>query len=103
MASEATDRAPWSMKIVWALLSLAAPLLAASAFFAFEAARGVAHGFAFEMVLATIFGLLLPLGVLAIARRRGAWAGPGTRLFCLAAFAVAGLFAVLAACVGWLS
>src|SRR5262245_53823590 len=102
MVSEASDR-PWSMKIVWALLSLAAPLLAASAFFAFEAARGVTHGFAFEMVLATIFGLLLPLGVLAFARRRGMWTGPGTRLFCLAAFAIAALFTVLAVWLGWLS
>lgn len=103
MASEASDRPPWSMKILWGLLSLAAPLLAASAFLAFEAARGVAYDFASEMVLATIFGLLLPLGVLAFARRRGGWTGPGTQLFCLAAFAVAGLFAILAAYLAWLS
>lgn len=95
-ADETGAREPWSRRIAWGLLSLAAPLFAASGFLGFEAARGVKHGFVFEIVLATIFGLLLPLVVVAFARRRGAWSRPGTRLFCLAAFAIAALFAVLA-------
>jgi len=103
MTTDASGRPTWSMKVVWALLSLAAPLLAASAFLAFEAARGVVRDFSSEMVLATIFGLLLPLGVLAFARRRGMWVGPGVQLICLAAFVVAGLFAILAGSLGWLS
>jgi hypothetical protein len=98
-----SDRPAWSLKVVWALLSVAAPLLAASAFLGFEAVRGVAHGFAFEVVLATIFSLLLPLGVVAVARRRAAWSGPSTRLFCLAAFAIAGLFTLLAGFMSWRS
>jgi hypothetical protein len=87
---------PWTLRIAWVLFSLAAPLLAASAFFLFEAERGVKHGFAFELVLATVFGLLIPLAVVAIARRRNAWSGPSSRLFCMAAFAIAALFFVLA-------
>jgi hypothetical protein len=87
---------PWTLRIAWVLFSLAAPLLAASAFFLFESERGVKHGFAFELVLATVFGLLIPLAVVAIARRRNAWSGPSSRLFCMAAFAIAALFFVLA-------
>src|SRR5262245_8978480 len=87
---------PWTVKIAWALFSLAAPLLAASAFFLFEVERGVKHGFAFELALAAIFGLLIPLAVVAVARRRGAWSGPSSRLFCIAAFAIAALFVLLA-------
>ena len=87
---------PWMLRITWGLFSLAAPLLAGSAFFLFEAERGVKHGFAFELALAAAFGLLIPLAVVAIARRRGAWSGPSSRLFCIAAFAIAALFFVLA-------
>lgn len=93
---EPEHRRPWTLRIAWALFSLAAPLLGASAFFLFEAERGVRHGFVFELALATTFALLIPLAVVAIARRRGAWSGPPSRLFCLVAFAIAALFLVLA-------
>jgi hypothetical protein len=94
---------PWSLRIAWALLTFAAPFFAMSAFLAFEAARGAANGFALELSLAALFGCVLPLAVVAIAQRRGAWPGPATRLFCLAAAAIAGLFALLAAFTHWLS
>ena len=93
---EPRNGSPWTVRIAWALFSLAAPLLAASAFFLFEAERGVKHGFAFELALAATFGLLIPLAVVAVARRRNAWSGPSSRLFCIAAFAIAALFLVLA-------
>ena len=94
-------RRPWMLRIAWGLFSLAAPLLAASACFLFEAQRGVRHGFAFELALATTFALLIPLAVVAIARRRGAWSGPSTRLFCITAFAIAALFTLLAGITSW--
>ena len=93
---EPRSDSPWTVKIAWALFSLAAPLLAASAFFLFEAERGVKHGFALELALAATFALLIPLAVVALARRRGAWSGPSSRLFCIAAFAIAAFFLLLA-------
>jgi hypothetical protein len=97
---EARNDDSWAVRIAWALFSIAAPLLAASAFFLFEAERGVKHGFALELALAAAFGLLIPLAVVAVARRRGVWSGSSTRLFCIAAFAIAALFLVLAGLVG---
>jgi hypothetical protein len=93
---------PWSLRLAWAILGVAAPLFGASAFLAFEAARGAAHGFAFELALAVLFGCILPLIVVAVARRRGMWPGSATTLFCLAAGAIAALFGVLAGLIHWL-
>jgi hypothetical protein len=93
---------PWSTRLAWALLTVAAPFFGASAFLAFEAARGAAYGFGLELSLAVLFGCVLPLSVVAIARRRGAWPGPATRLFCLATGAVTALFALLAGVIHWL-
>ena len=94
---------PWSLRLAWAILSIAAPLFGASAFLAFEAARGAANGFAFELALAALFGCVLPLVVVSVARRRGVWSGAATTLFCLAAGAIAALFGLLAALIHWLS
>ncbi len=93
---------PWSIRLAWAILAVAAPFFGASAFLAFEAARGAAYGFALELSLAALFGCVLPLAVVAIARRHGAWPGSATRLFCVASGAVTALFAALAAVIHWL-
>ena len=88
---------PWARRIIWALLSLAAPLFAAAAFLVFEAARGVAHGFSFELVLSAAFGCVLPLAVVAAVRRWSAWSGPASVLFTFAATAIGVAFLFLAA------
>jgi len=93
---------PWSLRLTWAILTVAAPFFGASAFLAFEAARGAANGFVLELSLAALFGCVLPLAVVSIARRRGVWPGPATRLFCLASGAVTGFFALLAGVIHWL-
>jgi hypothetical protein len=93
----------WAGRVARALFCLAAPLFAASAFLAFEAVRGIRHDIAFELAMATLFGCLLPLIVVALAARRGLWSGRSTTVFCAAAMVVAVVFALLAGVLDWVS
>jgi hypothetical protein len=100
----APERVPatWPRRIFWSLGSVTSVLLAASGFLAFEAARGVSRGFASEMALAVLLALVVPLGVIAVAQRRGVRPASTTVLFTLAAFATAAILYATAGLVLWL-
>ena len=92
---------PWTRRIAWALLCIAAPLFAAAAFLALQASRGVAYGFSLSLALAAAFGILLPLVVVAAARR-AAWQGSAVRLFTLTAGLIGLVLFAFAGVLTWL-
>ena len=66
-----------------------------------QASRGVAYGFSLSLALAAAFGILLPLVVVAAARR-AAWQGSAVRLFTLTAGLIGLVLFAFAGVLTWL-